>query len=46
MGYLPANRAKVGEELLLEYFGDHFPIRVEAVGYQPLLDPGNLRARS
>ena len=46
MGYLPANRAKVGEELLLEYFGDHFPIRVEAVGYQPLLDPENLRARS
>ena len=46
LGYIPSDAAQEGRELLLEYFGDHFPIRVEAVGYRPLLDPENLRPKS
>ena len=46
LGYIPAELAKTGTELVMEYFTEHYPIRIEAVGYQPLLDPENLRPRS
>jgi glycine cleavage system aminomethyltransferase T len=46
LGYIPAEFASVGTELLLEYFCEEYPIRIEAVGYAPLLDPENLRVRS
>jgi len=36
----------VGETFILEYFCEHYPIRVEAVGSTPVLDPDNERARS
>jgi glycine cleavage system aminomethyltransferase T/glycine/D-amino acid oxidase-like deaminating enzyme len=50
MGYLPFERARVGEKLILEYFdegGDgHFPMTVRVVGRGSLFDPENLRARA
>ena len=49
MGYLPADRARVGEKLVLEYFdegGDgHYPLTVEIVGRGSLYDPKNERVR-
>jgi len=30
----------------MEYFCEHYPIKVEAVGYRALFDPDNARMRS
>ncbi|MCH1493411.1 MAG: dehydrogenase, partial [Luminiphilus sp.] len=46
MGYLPADRAKEGESVLMEYFGDFFPAKIVAVGYRALLDPENSRVKT
>ncbi|GGX82096.1 dehydrogenase [Litchfieldella qijiaojingensis] len=46
LGYLPAEYAREGGKLLMEYFGEHYPLRVEAVGYRALFDPDNQRPRS
>ncbi len=46
MGYLPANYAKEGLELAIEYFGEVFPVEVAAVGCKALYDPDNLLPRS
>ena len=46
MGYLPADQAKEGESVLMEYFGCFFPARIVAVGYRALLDPENERVKS
>ncbi|MHA7880532.1 MAG: GcvT family protein [Saccharospirillum sp.] len=46
LAYLPASQAAVGNELLLEYFNETYPVRVEGVGYQPLYDPENEKPRS
>lgn len=46
LSYIPEDRATVGEEFILEYFCEHYPVRIEAVGYRPLLDPENERPRS
>jgi glycine cleavage system aminomethyltransferase T len=45
LGYLPKAYAEQGHELLLEYFDEPFPIRVEAVGCEGLYDPDNLLPR-
>jgi glycine cleavage system aminomethyltransferase T/glycine/D-amino acid oxidase-like deaminating enzyme len=49
MGYLPFERAKVGEKLTLEYFDEdgngHYPMTVRIVGRGALFDPDNLRVR-
>jgi glycine cleavage system aminomethyltransferase T len=45
LGYLPKAYAEQGRELLLEYFDEPFPIRVEAVGCEGLYDPDNLLPR-
>jgi len=45
LGYLPKAYAEQGRELLLEYFDEPFPIRVEAVGCKGLYDPDNLLPR-
>jgi glycine cleavage system aminomethyltransferase T len=43
MGYLPYDRAKVGEKVVLEYFNEngdgHYPMTVEVVGRGALYDP-------
>ncbi len=46
LGYLPVEAAVAGRELLLEYFHETFPLKVEAVGCQALYDPENHRPRS
>ncbi|QTF93995.1 FAD-dependent oxidoreductase [Halomonas sp. BM-2019] len=46
LAYLPAAYAEQGRTLLMEYFGEHYPMRVAAVGYRALLDPENRRPRS
>ncbi|TFH88022.1 FAD-dependent oxidoreductase [Billgrantia azerbaijanica] len=46
LGYLPVEYAREGQTLAMEYFGEHYPLRVEAVGYRALYDPDNQRARS
>lgn len=46
LGYLPRDYAEEGRELLMEYFHESYPIRVEAVGYRPLYDPDNSRVRT
>jgi len=46
LGYLPVSHARVGQTLSMEYFGERYPLRVEAVGYRALYDPDNLRPKS
>ena len=46
LGYLPHSHCQEGRELLMEYFHEHYPMRVEAVGYRALYDPENERPRS
>ena len=46
MAYLPADEATLGNEFILEYFCEHYPVRVEAVGYSALLDPENSRPKT
>ena len=49
MGYLPSERARVGEKLVLEYFDEggngHYPMTVRIVGRGSLFDPDNLSVR-
>jgi glycine cleavage system aminomethyltransferase T len=46
LGYLPREYCKVGQELLMEYFHEQYPLKVEAVGYRALYDPENAKPRS
>ena len=46
LGYLPGAYCQEGRELLMEYFQEHYPLRVAAVGYRALYDPDNTRPRS
>ena len=46
MGYLPADKAKEGDIVLIEYFGEHYEAEVMKVGYGALLDPTNERPKS
>ena len=46
LGYLPSGYCEEGRQLLLEYFHEHYPLRIEAVGYRALYDPDNDRPRS
>ena len=46
LGYLPHEYCHEGRELIMEYFNEPFPLKVEAVGYKPLYDPDNLKPKS
>ena len=46
LGYLPYEYCQEGRELMMEYFHEQFPLKVEAVGYKPLYDPENLKPKS
>ena len=46
MGYLPYDYCAEGQELLVEYFHETFPVRVEGVGYKPLYDPKSEKPKS
>ncbi len=46
MAYLPPAHAVEGNQLLVEYFGERYPVTVAVAGSRPLFDPENLRIRS
>ena len=46
MAYLPPEHAQVGEKLLVEYFGERYPVTVAVAGATPLFDPENARIRA
>ncbi|MEE9335495.1 MAG: FAD-dependent oxidoreductase [Granulosicoccaceae bacterium] len=46
LGYLPHEYCQVGQVLSIQYFGEIYPVKVEAVGYGPLYDPENVKPRS
>ncbi|MFI5255189.1 MAG: glycine cleavage T C-terminal barrel domain-containing protein, partial [Candidatus Limnocylindrales bacterium] len=46
MAYLPPEQATVGERLLVEYFGERYPVTVAVAGSTPLFDPENARIRA
>jgi glycine cleavage system aminomethyltransferase T/glycine/D-amino acid oxidase-like deaminating enzyme len=46
MAYLPPEHAVVGNELLVEYLGEQYPVRVAVAGATPLFDPENARIRA
>jgi glycine cleavage system aminomethyltransferase T/glycine/D-amino acid oxidase-like deaminating enzyme len=43
--YLPPDQAVAGTKLLVEYFGERYPVTVDVVGSTPLFDPENERVR-
>ena len=45
MTYLPPELAPVGEQLLVEYFAEPYPVTVAVAGNAALFDPENLRMR-
>jgi len=46
MAYLPYAYCEEGRQLTMEYFHEHYPVKIEAVGYKPLYDPKNERPKS
>jgi glycine cleavage system aminomethyltransferase T/glycine/D-amino acid oxidase-like deaminating enzyme len=46
MSYLPPDQAVEGNKLLVEYFGERYPVTVAVAGSRPLFDPDNERIRS
>ncbi|MGQ7847213.1 GcvT family protein [Granulosicoccus sp. 3-233] len=46
LGYLPHEYCQEGRTLLMEYFGEQYPVSVEAVGYRALYDAENVRPKS
>ena len=46
LAYLPYEYCQEGRELITEYLGEQFPMKVESVGYKPLYDPENKLPRS
>ena len=46
MSYLPPEQAVEGTKLLVEYFGERYPVTVAVAGATPLFDPDNERIRS
>jgi glycine cleavage system aminomethyltransferase T/glycine/D-amino acid oxidase-like deaminating enzyme len=46
MGYLPPEHAREGEQLLVEYMGEQYPVTVAVAGSTPIFDPDNSRVRS
>ncbi len=45
MAYLPPAQAIEGTKLVVEYFGEHYPVTVAVAGSRPLFDPENLRIK-
>jgi glycine cleavage system aminomethyltransferase T len=46
MAYLPPEQAVAGTKLVIEYFGEQYPVTVAVAGSTPLFDPENSRIRS
>ena len=46
MTYLPPEHAVEGTKLVVEYFGEHYPVTVAIAGATPLFDADNARIRA
>ncbi|MGZ4290271.1 MAG: GcvT family protein [Gaiellaceae bacterium] len=46
LAYLPPEHATVGEELLVEFLGEQYPVTVQAGDATPVFDPENARIRA
>ena len=46
MSYLPPAFAVEGTKLVVEYFGERYPVTVAVAGSTPLFDPDNARIRA
>ena len=46
LSYLPPEHARAGEELLVEYMGERYPVTVRVAGSTPIFDPENARIRA
>jgi glycine cleavage system aminomethyltransferase T/glycine/D-amino acid oxidase-like deaminating enzyme len=46
LSYLPPEHANEGEQLLVEYLGEQYPVTVDIVGTTSIFDPDNARIRS
>ncbi len=46
LAYLPPEHAQEGNELLVQYMGERYPVTVAVAGSRPLFDPENTRIRS
>ncbi len=46
MSFLPPEYAKVGTNLVVEYFAEHYPVTVAVAGNSPLFDPENTRVKA
>jgi glycine cleavage system aminomethyltransferase T len=46
MAYLPPENANVGEELLVEFLGEHYPVTVATSDATAVFDPENTRVRA
>ncbi len=46
LAYLPWAYCREGRKLIVEYFGETYPVEVAAFGYKPLYDPENLKPRT
>jgi glycine cleavage system aminomethyltransferase T/glycine/D-amino acid oxidase-like deaminating enzyme len=46
MSYVPPETANVGEELLVEYMGEQYPVTVATNDSTPVFDPDNSRVKS
>jgi glycine cleavage system aminomethyltransferase T len=45
MSYLPPEQAAVGQELLVQYMGERYPVTVQSVDATSLFDPENSRSK-
>jgi glycine cleavage system aminomethyltransferase T len=46
MSYLPPEHAVIGEQLMVEYMGERYPVSIVTNDSTPVFDPENLRVRS
>jgi len=46
LAYLPWDYCRKGRKLVVEYFGETYPVEVAAIGYGALYDPENVKPRS
>jgi glycine cleavage system aminomethyltransferase T/glycine/D-amino acid oxidase-like deaminating enzyme len=46
LAYLPTEHAVEGNELLVEYMGEHYPVTVAVAGRTPLFDPDDARMKA
>jgi glycine cleavage system aminomethyltransferase T/glycine/D-amino acid oxidase-like deaminating enzyme len=46
LAYLPSDLAVVGSDLLVEYMGEHYPVKVATNGRSGVFDPDDLRMKS